>query len=65
MDNDRELELEAEGFSRKNALYFALLSEIAYKSKDEAEAILNGDGDPVNGTGFGRFPHFNWFEVCI
>ena len=63
MDNDLKLDLEAKAFSTKNALYFARLSEIAYNSKDEARAIIQGDGDTEHGIM--GFDHFHWFEVCI
>ena len=64
MDKDLKLDLEAKAFSIENALYFARLSEIAYKSRDEAKAILQGDGDTEHGI-MGAFDHFHWFEVCI
>ncbi|CAN0420456.1 unnamed protein product [Ascophyllum nodosum] len=60
MDNDLKLDLEAKAFSTKNALYFARLSEIAYNSKDEARAIIQGDGDTEHGIM--GFDHFHWFE---
>ena len=63
MDKDLKLDLEANAFSTNNALYFARLSEIAYKSKGEAQAIIRGDGDTEHGIM--GFDHFHWFEVCI
>lgn len=52
-------DLKATTFSPQNAFYFSMLSKIAYKPKNEARGIVQGNSTSA-GLGFDRF---HWFEV--
>lgn len=52
-------DLKATKFSPQNAYYFARLSRMAYKMKNEVEGLLVGN---ATSTGLG-FDRFHWFEV--
>lgn len=54
-------DLRATTFSPQNAYYFARLSKIAYRKKNEVEGLLAGNST-FKGLGFNRF---HWFEVCM
>lgn len=52
-------DLKATKFSPQNAYYFARLSRMAYKMKNEVEGLLVGN---ATSTGLG-FDRFHWFEA--
>lgn len=56
-------ELEATKFSVQNAFFFAKMSKIAYATREEVHAFMQGnEGATDRGLGF---DHFYWFEVNV